>query len=148
MRKIFIRSYVFLTTVIIYSFIGYLIFSLFNIDLSSISVTTINVISGILVVIFGSSLAIVGIMANDSGEGGLSIGLVQFVMLSYPFVYLIGLISSISVLYSEMENKQEIAKWLASMSLIQLSFIVVPFVVVLLISQLIDYYDSRQKDKK
>ena len=83
-------------------------------------------------------------MANDSGKGGFSIRLFQFLALTYPLVYIIGLISSISVLYSEMENKQEIAKWLASMSLIQLTFIVLLFIVGIQVEN----YNSRQREKE
>jgi len=147
MKKLFVRTYVFLTKLILFSVFGYFIFSFFDIgmrDFSFTSVTTINVISGILAVTIGTGLIIAGAMANDSGKGGFFIGLVQFVTLTYPLVYLISLISSISVLYSEMENKQEIAKWLASMSLIQLTFIALLFIVGIQVEN----YNDRQRKKK
>ena len=143
MKKLFVKTYVFLRQIILFSVFGYVVIISIR-DLSSSSVTNINVVSGILAVIIGFGLAMAGAMANDSGKGGFSIRLFQFVALTYPLVYLIGLISSISVLYSEMENKQEIAKWLASMSLIQLTFIVLLFIVGIQVEN----YNDRQREKK
>lgn len=111
--------------------------------LSSVSVTAINVVSGVLVGTIGAGLIVAGGMANDSGRGGVFVHVFQFLALSYPLTYLVGLISSISVLYTEMENKQEIAQFLASMSLIQLFLIALLFGVFVLI----DIYNDRQRVK-
>jgi len=51
-------------------------------------------------------LSLGGIMANDSGKGGFFTKLFQFLSITYLLVYFIGLVSSISVLYSDIENKK------------------------------------------
>lgn len=87
------------------------------------SITTINVISGIIAVTLGTGLAIAGAMANDSGKGGGFIYSFQFLSLTYPLVFLVGLIGSIVMSYSDHEGKEMIATALASMSLIWLELI-------------------------
>ncbi len=87
------------------------------------TITTINVISGIIAVTLGFGLAIAGAMANDSGRGGGFILGFQFLSISYPLIYLIGLIGSITVLYSNYEGREIIATGLALMSLAWLELI-------------------------
>jgi len=64
-------------------------------------------------------------MADDSGRGGFFVHTFQFLTLTFPLIYFIGLISSISVLYSDLDNKQTLAFWLSSMAGIHLLIIVV-----------------------
>ena len=113
-----------------------------------LSVTTLNIVSGIIVITLGTGLAIAGAMANDSGKGGFFIHTFQWMSLSYPLIYFIGLIASISVLYSDYESKQEIATLLASMSLIWLLLIGVLFVTALAIEQLNLYHKEKKREKE
>jgi hypothetical protein len=132
--QLFYKIYKYLSIGIVYAVLGYLGYQLFLniIDFSSIPVTTINIISTLLVIFIGTPLIVAGAMANDSGKGGFIIGTLQFLTLSYPLVYFIGLISSIVLLYSSFEDKEEISRWLASMSVIQLLILVMFFVFILL----------------
>ena len=78
-------------------------------------------------------MAVAGAMANDSGKGGFFVHTFQWMSLSYPLIYLLGLVGSISILYSEYENKQDVAVWLASMSVVWLLLIgVLVFVAVII----------------
>jgi len=112
------------------------------------SITAINVVSGLLVGTIGMGLMVAGAMANDSGRGGVFVYVFQFLALSYPLTYLVGLISSISVLYTEMEGKQEIAQFLASMSLIQLSLIIVLFGIFVLFGRYDEWRDKRKEEAR
>jgi len=56
MKKIFVKTYVFLRQIILFSVFGYVVIISIR-DLSSSSVTNINVVSGILAVIIGFGLA-------------------------------------------------------------------------------------------
>lgn len=85
------------------------------------SITALNLVSGIIAFTLGAGLAVAAAMANDSGRGGLFVHTFQFMGMTYPLVYIIGLISSIAMLYSEHEDKTEIATWLASVSMIWLA---------------------------
>lgn len=125
----FLKSSVFLILLIIIagSFIG---------DISELSVTTINVISGIITLTLGTGLAVAGAMANDSGKGGFFISMFQFMSLSYPLVYIVGLISSISVLYSDIDDKAIIAIWLSLANLIWLLIIAAMFIVAIAIEDI------------
>lgn len=87
------------------------------------TITTINVISGIVAVTLGSGLAIAGAMANDSGRGGGFIHGFQFLSITYPLIYLIGLIGSITVSYSNYESREIIATGLGLVSLAWLELI-------------------------
>ena len=87
------------------------------------SITTINVISGIIAVTLGAGLAVAGAMANDSGRGGGFIGGFQFLSLTYPLIFIVGLTGSIAVSYSDYEDREVIATALASMSLVWLELI-------------------------
>ncbi len=84
------------------------------------SVTALNIVSALLALTLGAGLAVAAAMANDSGRGGFIVHSFQFMGMTYPLVFLLGLIGSISVLYSDYEGKREIATGLASMSLIWL----------------------------
>jgi len=95
-------------------------------EVNYLSVTWLNWIFGVITLVIGTPLAIVGAMANDSGKGGFLIGSIQFLLLSIPLVYLIGLIGSISVLYMDkFENQQETAIWFASLTGIHLMIVAV-----------------------
>ena len=91
------------------------------------SVTALNIVSGIVVLTLGTGIAVAAAMANDSGRGGFFIYTFQFMGMTYLLVYLIGLTSSIWMLYSDHEDKRDIATLLASMSMILLTMIVVLF---------------------
>lgn len=104
-------------------FAFYVLVTLLSSLLEDWSVTTLNVVSGIIAMSLGTGMAVAGAMANDSGKGGLFINTFQWMSLSYPLVYLVGLVSSIAVLYSGYENKADIAVWLASMSVVWLALI-------------------------
>ena len=56
MKKLFVKTYVFLRQIILFSVFGYVVIISIR-DLSSSSVTNINVVSGILAVIIGFGLA-------------------------------------------------------------------------------------------
>lgn len=130
----------------LYFFLGYIVYNLFleALDFSSMSVTTINVVSALLALFAGTPLTIAGAMANDSGKGGFTVGIIQFFTLSYLLVFFIGLISSIVLLYTDIENKVEIARWVAVVSPLQLLTIVVVFG----LAYLKEMYDDRQKRKE
>ena len=87
------------------------------------SITTINVISGIIALTLGTGLAIAGAMANDSGKGGGFVHGFQFMSLAYPLIFLVGLIGSIAVSYSDYQDREMMATSLASMSLVWLELI-------------------------
>ena len=93
----------------------------------------------------GTGLAVVGAMANDSGKGGFFINTFQMMSLSYPLIYLTGLVTSISVLYSDFENKEEIAIWLASMSLIWLLLLGLMIVVAIAEGEISRKHRDRQR---
>lgn len=112
---------------IIYLFIAYVFFVVASEIFGTLSVTGMNIALGIITLTIGAALAIGGLMANDSGRGKFFMLTFQFLALSYPLVYLIGLISSIAVLYSDMENKQTIAFWLSCLAGIQLLIIIALF---------------------
>ena len=121
-----------------------LIFSLYR----DASVTTINVISGILAFTLGMGLVIAAAMANDSGRGGFFVLLFQFMGIMYPLVYIAGLISSISVLYSDMVSREEIATWLSLVSLIWLAFIALMYLLAITKEDVEKYHeDRRRKDE-
>ncbi len=96
----------------------------------------------------GTGLAVVGAMANDSGKGGFFINTFQMMCLSYPLIYLIGLVSSISVLYSDFENKKEIAIWLASMNIIWLLLLGLMMVLAVAGGNARRKYEDRQRAKE
>ena len=107
------------------AYFGYEIISSL-LEINSLSVTWLNWIFGVITLVIGTPLAIAGAMANDSGKGGFIIGSIQFLLLSIPLVYLIGLVGSISVLYmDQFEGQQETAIWLASLTGIHLSIVAV-----------------------
>jgi len=84
-------------------------------------VTAINVFFGIVMVFLSGPMLLAGVMGNDSGRGGFDGKLLQFLFISYPLVYIIGVISSISVLYLDpFEHQQTTAIVLASISGIHL----------------------------
>ena len=112
------------------------------------SVTTLNVVSGIIAITLGTGLAVAGAMANDSGKGGFFINTFQMMSLSYPLIYFIGLVASISVLYSNFENKEEIAIWLASMSLIWLLLLGLIIVVAIVEGKIDRYHRDREREKE
>jgi len=95
------------------------------------SITSINVISGGIAMTLGMGLVVAGAMANDSGRGGFFVLSFQFMSLMYPLVYIAGLVSSIWVLYTELANKAEIARWLSLISLIWLAIIIFIFIAVM-----------------
>ena len=109
---------------ILIGIVAYFVFEYFFAYSQTLSATGINIIATILVIAIGGPLSIAGVMANDSGQDKPEILFIQFLTLSYPLSYLIGLISSIVVLYGDHENKKELAKWLASISLIHLGIII------------------------
>ena len=104
-----------------------LVFYLF----SEASVTAINVVSGVIAMTLGMGLVVAGAMANDSGRGGFFIMTFQYMSLFYPIVYVAGLISSVWVLYTELDNREEIATWLSMISLLWLSLIISMFIVMI-----------------
>ncbi len=121
-NKIFYKIY----TLVLFSLGAYFSYGFLNAWMNSLSVTSLNVAFGIIVLLVGIPLGIAGAMANDSGRGGFGTTLLQFLLLSVLPVYLIGLVSSIAVLYSEtFDGQQEIAFWLASLSGIHLLIIIV-----------------------
>lgn len=112
------------------------------------SVTTINVISGLLAFTLGSGLVIAGAMANDSGRGGFVVLSFQFMSLMYPLVYIAGLIGSISVLYTDMLTRKDIAIWLSLVSLIWLALIALMYLVAITIEDIEKYRrDKRRRDE-
>ena len=114
-----------LYTLSIYLFIGYFFFVVASEIFGTLSVTGMNIALGFITMTLGSGLLIVGAMADDSGRGGFFVHTFQFLTLTFPLIYFIGLISSISVLYSDLDNKQTLAFWLSSMAGIHLLIIVV-----------------------
>jgi len=89
--------------------------------ISSPSVTKLNVIFGVITLVVAFPMMLMGVMGNDSGRGGFSVKLTQFMFISFPLVYLIGLISSIAILYlAPFENQRAIALWLSSIAGIHL----------------------------
>ncbi len=123
--------------------LGYILFSLISPLIETpLSVTWINIISGIVLIFVGTPIMIAGAMANDSGKGGVVIHTIQFLTMSYPLTYLIGLIGSIAVLYSDLDNSEEIALWLALMSGIHLIVIALFFTSALLVEH---YNDMRRQ---
>ena len=95
------------------------------------SVTTINVISGLIAFTLGMGLLVAGAMANDSGRGGFFVLSFQFMSLMYPLVYIAGLIGSISVLYTDMISREEVATWISLVSLIWLALIALMFLIAI-----------------
>lgn len=91
------------------------------------SITTINVISGVIALTLGMGLTVAGAMANDSGKGGGFIYSFQFLSITYPLVFIAGLIGSIAVSYSDYEDRDAISTLLASMSLFWLELIALLF---------------------
>ena len=128
--------------------IAYVLITILSESFRLFSVTTINVVSGIIALTLGTGLAVVGAMANDSGKGGFLINTFQMMSLSYPLVYLIGLVASISVLYSDFENKKEIAIWLASMNLIWLALIAAMIIVAIAEGEISRMHRDRQREKE
>ncbi len=125
-NKIFFKIY----TLALFSLVAYFGYGLLNAWMNSLSVTSMNVAFGIIVLLVSLPLGLAGAMANDSGKGGFGTTLSQLLLLSVPLVYLIGLVSSIAVLYSEtFDGQQEIAFWLASMSGFHLLIIIVFLIV-------------------
>jgi N-formylglutamate deformylase len=104
-------------------FAAYVITTLLSTVFNGWSVAVLNIVSGIVAITLGSGMSVAGAMANDSGKGGPFIITFQWMSLGYPLVYLTGLVSSIVVLYSEYANKEGVAVWLASMSLVWLVLI-------------------------
>ena len=137
------KSYqILLNTVIVLAAI-FMVLSLFALILenkSIVTVTSLNIISGILAVTLGSMLFMVGAMGNDSGKGGFGIIVLQLLTMTYILTYIVGLISSISILYTGISSKEYIAKWLASLSLIQLVFIILLFASLL-------YLENKKRNK-
>ncbi len=132
--------YKYLSIAAIIGTVGYFIYNLVlsAVDMS-MSVTSINVISTLLFVFIGLPIIISGVMANDSGKGGFTIKTVQFLTLSYLFIYFIGLVGSIGLLYSDIDNKNMLAKYLASASVIELTVIALFFALIFLKEK---YYDK------
>ena len=125
--------YKYLSIAAIIGIVGYFVYNLVlsAVDMS-MSVTAINVISTLLFVFIGLPIIISGVMANDSGKGGFTIKTVQFLTLSYLFIYFIGLVGSIGLLYSDIDNKNILAKYFASASLIELTVIALFFALMFL----------------
>ena len=124
-----------------YSLAGLFLYTVVSEIFGTLSVTGLNIVLGIITMLIGGVLAITGVMANDSGKGGLFVLTLQFLSISYPLIYLIGLVSSILMLYSDFENKELIAFWLASIAGIQLLVIVILFGTGYL-------YEERQRIKR
>ena len=141
----FVRTLLFPAILLI---IAYVLITILSESFRLFSVTTINVVSGIIAITLGTGLAVVGAMANDSGKGGFFINTFQMMSLSYPLIYFIGLVASISVLYSDFENKKEIAIWLASMSLIWLLLIGLMIVVAIVEGEISRKHRDRQREKE
>ena len=125
-------------------FLVYATFSeLFEVD----SVTKMNMTMGVIVLFIGMPLALVGAMANDSGTAGYFIKLLQVLLLTFPLVYLIGLVSSIAVLYMDsFENQQELALWLASIAGIQLMIAVGIFALFFMFQDLTEAIKSKHSN--
>jgi hypothetical protein len=114
--------------IVILALVGYFGLGILFAVMDSMSVTGVNVILGIIMLMVSVPMMMAGIMANDSGRNEFSTLLMQFLCLSYPFVYLVGLVSSIAVLYSDVfEGQQDVAFWLASMSGFYLLIIIIFF---------------------
>ena len=125
--------------IVILALVGYFGLGILFAVMDAMSVTALNVILGIIMLMVSGPMMIAGIMANDSGRNEFSTLLMQFLFLSYPFVYLVGLVSSIAVLYSDVfEGQQEVAFWLASMSGFYLLIIII-FFGSMLIKEKFDY---------
>ncbi len=137
MSKVSGKISIILQRVVGFSLAGFIFYGVLTIWMDSISVTSLNVTFGIITLVLSLPLGIAGVMANDSGKGGFVMGLLQFLLLSIPLVYLIGLVSSISVLYvEEFEGQQETAFWLASLSGFHLIAIIMFFGLWLLAEKL------------
>lgn len=112
---LFIRKWIW---IFVLGLIGFFTFEVLS---SFALVTGINVFFGIVMVFLSGPMLIAGVMGNDSGRGGFDVKLLQFLFISYPLVYIIGVISSISVLYLDpFEHQQTTAIVLASISGIHL----------------------------
>ncbi|MBF0263644.1 MAG: N-formylglutamate amidohydrolase [Gammaproteobacteria bacterium] len=112
------------------------------------SVTILNILSTIIFMVIGLGIAIAGAMANDSGKGGIFTNTFQFISLSYPVVYLLGVISSIAILYSDIDNKKEIAIGLSSINLIWLFILGLLFFVALIAEKYDDIRRQRQWEEE
>ena len=112
---------------VIFAFIVFFFYALVSGIFTSLSVTAMNITLGIITMTLGTGLFIAGAMANDSNKGGFFIHTFQFLTLSYPLTYLIGLVSSIMMLYSELDDKEVLAFWLSSMSGFHLLIIIMFF---------------------
>lgn len=77
-------------------FIAYTLVTSLSLELKGWSVTTLNIVSGVVAITLGVGLVIAGAMANDSGKGGLFVSTFQWMSLSYPLIYLAGLVGSIA----------------------------------------------------
>ncbi len=91
---------------------------------SSRSVLGLNLLFGALAMTLGAGMAVAGAMANDSGRGGWFIGSFQVLAISYPLTYLLGMGGSVWALHSDVDNRRELATWLASANGIHLLLIV------------------------
>jgi len=77
--------------------VGIVVYGLFENGIENLSVTWINWIFGVITLIIAGPLMIAGVMGNDSGKGGFTTKLTQFLFMSYPLFYLVGLIGSIEL---------------------------------------------------
>ena len=88
-----------------------------------ITVTQINLFSTGLAIVAFFPLLISGTMANGSPNHDFFMKVFVFLTLAYPLVYLVGLIGSVTLLYTELEYKIEIAKIFALACPVQLLLI-------------------------
>lgn len=116
---------------------GYFLYLFGSSIIEGISVTWVNIIMTIISLPLMAGLMVVGTMAATApGRKGFGSSLLVFLALSYPAVFFIGLIASISMLYSDYEAKETIAMWLASMSVIHLLVLVALFASLLAIESI------------
>ena len=118
------KAYDFLTTIVMYIAFAFLSYKAFT---GEMSVTTINIIASTIAVVVFYPLFGSGIRANGAYKDRFIVRIFQGLAVSYPVVYLVGLIVSISLLYSDYESKIELAKIFASASLIHLLLIYILF---------------------
>ncbi|MEA1988790.1 MAG: hypothetical protein U9N57_06245 [Pseudomonadota bacterium] len=131
----------------IYVVVAFLVYAMFSELFEVDSVTKMNMTMGVIVLFIGMPLALAGAMANDSGTAGYFIKLLQVLLLTFPLVYLIGLVSSIAILYMDsFENQQELALWLASIAGIQLMIAVGVFALFFMFQDLTEAIKSKHSN--
>jgi len=116
--------------------VGVIAVGLFEIGLENLSVTWLNSIFGVIMVVIAWPLMAVTAMANPVRRGGFKDELLAFLAWTYPLIYLVGLIGSISILYMDaFVLQQQLAVGFALLSGINVVVIVLAFGGVMLYEQ-------------